>query len=64
MEAAALPAHDAAILGDTLTTISLNQEWRAIITGALEQYWMTTATDDTTLDNQDLLSAFYSDLYD
>lgn len=64
MSVAALPAHDAAISGDTLTTISLNQEWRAIISGALEEYWQTRNTDNLTLDNLDLLSAFMNDLYD
>jgi hypothetical protein len=64
MSVGALPAHDAAIVGDTLTTISLNQEWRAIIAGALEEYWQTRETDATTLDNLDFLSAFMLDLYD
>ena len=61
---AALPAHDAAITGDTLTTISLNQEWRAILTGALEQYWNQGESDTISIDNYDLLMAFYNDLYD
>lgn len=64
MEGVALPAHDAAIVGDTLTTISLNMEWRAIVAGALNQYWETNKTDATTLDNLDLLMSFFNDLYD
>jgi hypothetical protein len=64
MEAAALPAHDAAIAGDTLTTISLNQEWRAIVGGALTQYWATNQEDSITIDNLDLLMSFINDLYD
>lgn len=64
MSVAALPSHDGAISGDTLSTISLNQEWRAIITGALEEYWQTRKVDTLTLDNLDLLNAFYIDLYD
>lgn len=64
MSVAALPGHDAAISGDTLTTISLNQDWRAIIAGALQEYWDTRATDTTTLDNLDLFMTFLNDLYD
>ena len=64
MGAAALPAHDAAIVGDTLTTISLNQEWRAIIGGALTAYWETNQEDTITIDNLDLLMSFIEDLYD
>jgi hypothetical protein len=64
MTLAALPAHDAAIAGDTITTLSLNQEWRAMVTGALEEYWQTSKTDDLTADNLDLWNAFYIDLYD
>lgn len=64
MELAALPAHDAALTGDTLTTISLNQEWRAIVVGALEAYWETNQEDTVTIDNLDLLMSFYEDLYD
>lgn len=64
MSVAALPAHDGAISGDTITTVSLNQAWRSIITGALEEYWQTRLTDNQTLDNLDFLNAFYIDLYD
>lgn len=63
MELASLPAHDAAIAGDTLTTLTLNQEWRAIVVGALEAYWATNQEDTVTIDNLDLLMSFYDDLY-
>jgi hypothetical protein len=59
-----LPEHDAILSGDTLKSISMNREWRKFIIGAIDQYLANRATDDTTLDNQDLLSAFYVDLYD
>jgi hypothetical protein len=64
MSVAPLPAHDAILAGDTLTTISLNMDWRAIIAGALNQYWATNQDDTTTLDNLDLLMSFFNDLYD
>jgi hypothetical protein len=59
----ALPAHDAVLAGDSLTTVSLNFEWRKIISSAIEGYLATSAKDETTLDNQDLLSQFLIDLY-
>jgi len=64
LELAPLPAHDAILPGDTLTTIALNMDWRAIIAGALNQYWATNQDDTTTLDNLDLLMSFFNDLYD
>lgn len=64
LEVAALPAHDAVLAGDTLTTIQLNMDWRAIIVGALNQYWATNQEDSTTLDNLDLLMSFFNDIYD
>lgn len=56
------PAHNAVLSGDTLTTLTLNREWRKIISSAIEGYF-NPAWDDLTLDNQDLLSALLEDLY-
>jgi hypothetical protein len=64
LELAPLPAHDAILPGDTLTIIALNMDWRAIIAGALNQYWQTNEVDATTLDNLDKLMVFFNDLYD
>jgi hypothetical protein len=60
----ALPAHDAALTGDTLTSLTLNFEWRKIISSAIEGYLANRGEDETTLDNQDFLSALLIDLYD
>ena len=59
-----LPAHDAALTGDTLKSISMNREWRKFIVGSIESYLANRASDDLTLDNQELLIAFMNDLYD
>jgi hypothetical protein len=64
MSVSPLPAHDALLAGDTLTTIQLNMEWRAIINGALAQYWASNQEDAITIDNLDLLMSFFNDLYD
>jgi len=57
------PAHNEILAGDTLTTISLNREWRKIIASAIEEHLFHRAKDELTLDNQDLLMELYQDLY-
>jgi hypothetical protein len=59
-----LDAHDAVIAGDTLTTITLNSQWRMMLAGAINSYLANYATDDLTLENQQLLGVFFLDLYD
>ena len=63
MSASPLPAHDAPVGTGPLTSIVLNQEWRAIITGALESYWATYPDSLTTIDNLDKFNEFLNDLY-
>jgi hypothetical protein len=57
-----LPAHDDLLTGDTLTSVTVNYRWRGLIVGVLENY-LRQDNGDTSLDNQDLLSAFFEDFY-
>jgi len=59
----ALPAHDELLAGDALTKLTLNHEWRRFISVAISAYLANFATDDITLDNQDLLDLLLDDLY-
>ena len=59
-----LPAHDAILTGDTLTSLSINREWRKLISNAIEAYLSHNKSDELTLDNEDLLSDLFLDFYD
>jgi len=58
-----LPEHDAVLAGDTITTLSINREWRKIIGAAILDYFENGNDDSLTLDNWDLLNALLFDLY-
>lgn len=62
LQSLTLPAHDAALAGDTLYQIQFNFEWREIVASALQFYFRH---DDTALalDNEDLLNNVLIDLY-
>lgn len=57
-----LPAHNAALAGDELTTIQLNHEWREIVASALQFYWRY-GKSSLALDNEDMLDDLLEDLY-
>lgn len=57
-----MPAHNIASAGDSLTTLSLNHEWREIIASALQFYFHQGYTD-LALDNDELLTHVLDDLY-
>lgn len=59
----AYPAHNDALSGDSLYTLELNYKWRKLIAGLLDKAWRDDLSD-TSLDNQDMLSALIEDLYD
>lgn len=58
----ALPDHNEALAGDTLTTISFNYQWREIVASAL-QFYFNHDESALGLDNEDLLNNVLNDLY-
>jgi hypothetical protein len=54
---------DEALPDDTLTTVTLNYQWRSLIAAALEHYYRWPDGSELSLDNQDKLAQFYEDLY-
>lgn len=57
-----LPIHNQALVGDEITTLSLNHEWRRIVTSAL-QYYFQHGKSTLALDNEDLLDDVLEDIY-
>ena len=57
-----LPIHNAAIAGDTLTSINFNFKWRKLVASALYYYFQHLETT-LGLDNEDLLDDLLIDLY-
>lgn len=57
-----MPAHNAALAGDTLTTLALNYQWRRIIAIAL-QFWFTHGDEGLAATNEDYFEALIQDLY-
>lgn len=53
-----LPAHDASLPGDTLSTVQLNYRWRRYISLALEIAFSYTFRDLTGTDLDDFQNAF------
>lgn len=58
-----MPAHNAALAGDTLTSLTINYQWRKFIAAAIDAYLNQSADDEQSLDNFDMLYSFYDDFY-
>lgn len=57
-----MPAHNEALVGDELTTLILNHEWRRIVSSALLYYW-THGRTELAYENEDALDDLLIDLY-
>ncbi len=57
-----LPAHNAVLAGDSLTTLALNYKWRKIIAIAL-QFWFTHGDTTLAMTNEDYFEGLIQDLY-
>jgi len=61
-----LPDHDAPIAGDTLTTLTLNYQWRRIIVDAIDrhlEYAFEDAIDPDKIDAIMKARALIADIY-
>lgn len=57
-----LPEPDELLGSDTLLSITINHNWRELFIGALENY-LRQDNSEISLDNQDLLSRIFEELY-
>lgn len=57
-----MPDYDAIVSPDSLGTISINKDWRMVLTPAILAYF-DADNSEISLDNHDLLMALLEELY-